>query len=158
MINATALEKFSVFDGMESSVMEKVAQISEKKSYRAGESIINEGEKADRFFLVINGNAVVERDLPPELVGRSNETVTAVHQEKAGGIFGWSSLVDPGVYTASVRSLGMSDVIEVDGKKLKEIFDAEPAAGYRFMKGLASIISWRLSDTTGRLMEKMAKG
>ena len=60
---------------------------------------------------------------------------------------GWSSVVEPSLYTLGARCIDDSKVIAIDAVKLREIFDEDKALGFKFMHATAKVVATRLTHT-----------
>ena len=65
---------------------------------------------------------------------------------ESGQVFGWSSLVESGLYTASGVCATDLKAVKIEREKLDKIFDRHPEVGFKVLKRLARVISQRLSN------------
>jgi CRP-like cAMP-binding protein len=158
MISANDLEQFPIFRGLNRNLLDKVAKLCSKRTYRAGEICVVEGAPAQYLFLLVNGEIALERHLPEKWLhyAAGIEHRGGVYTLKERQVFGWSSMVEPGVHTASARCTKDCEVIVINGKELMGILDEGGEASYQFMKRLAGVIALRLIDTSNYLMREMA--
>ena len=63
-------------------------------------------------------------------------------------MLGWSAVMEPYLYTASTWTTQQSEVIAVDGRRLRELFDAKHI-GYQVVKGIGEVVSRRFGQTVG---------
>jgi CRP-like cAMP-binding protein len=69
-----------------------------------------------------------------------------------GEAFGWSSLVNQHVYTASAVCSSPTKLIRIPSDKLNNIFETYPASGLMFFRRLAEIISKRVATSYNLLL------
>lgn len=111
-----------------------------------------EGDQAEHFYLLTNGKVSLERKLTQSWLRMEGITDIVIHTVNEGEVFGWSSLGEPSVFTATARCVESSDVVMIRGRDLMDILDLNSAEGYNFMGRLASIIASRLTETAENLM------
>jgi hypothetical protein len=62
-----------------------------------------------------------------------------------GGVLGWSWLIPPYRWLFDARALTASDIIVIDGVKLRAQCDVDPSLGYTLMKRFAVLMAERLN-------------
>ena len=100
--------------------------------------MFREGDFADYLYILEEG----ELDLT---VKREKQLFFPV--DKTGSVFGWSSLVEPNLYTAKAECVKESRVIKIDADRLMRVFQKHPAEGLTIMRRLAGVIAARLIKT-----------
>ncbi len=68
-----------------------------------------------------------------------------------GSHFGELGLLDDAPRSASVRANERTELVKVDGERLRALLDAEPAIAARFYRAVARSVSKRLRVTTDDL-------
>jgi len=63
-----------------------------------------------------------------------------------GDVFGWSSMLENGKYTASGICAADLKVLKIEKDKLIKIFRNHPEVGFKVLQRLAGVISRRLSN------------
>jgi CRP-like cAMP-binding protein len=156
MISVSDLEKFPIFSGLDRSLLTEIAKFCSKHTYRVGEVIAGEGSKAENLFLLVKGGIDIERKFPENWVPPASAGHNVVYSLQEKELFGWSSIVEPGVHTGTARCSQDSEVIIINGKQMLGILDNDGKAAYQFMKRLTTIIALRLVYTSNSLMHEMA--
>jgi CRP-like cAMP-binding protein len=156
MLPVSDLEQFPIFSGLDRSLVTKIAKFCSKRTYRVGEICATEGSKAENLFLLVKGGIDIERKFPENWIPQDGERHNIVYSLKDKELFGWSSIVEPGVHTGTARCSRDSEVIVINGKQLLDILDNDGKAAYQFMKRLTTIIALRLIYTSNSLMREMA--
>ena len=156
MFSAKDLEQFPIFQGLDRNLLTGIAKLCSKRTYPAGAICVAEGATAEFIFLLIEGEIKLERKLPEKWLQYSGERQRLIHTIKPKQLFGWSSIVEPGVHTATARCSQECEMIVINGKELLSVLDSNGEAGYHFMKRLATVIALRLIDTSNALMREMA--
>jgi CRP-like cAMP-binding protein len=109
--------------------------IAEKESYQNGEFLFREGDPASHFYILIKGRVKLT----------TGETGQMVHTvDRAGEAFGWSSLIDRDVYSASGECKQDTLLHKLDAKTLLKLVEEDPVNGLIFIKRLAGLIGKRL--------------
>jgi CRP-like cAMP-binding protein len=62
----------------------------------------------------------------------------------AGGVFGWSCLIEPHVHTATAKAVNKTELIAVDAAPLRFMLERNPSAGLEVMQRLAKLLARRL--------------
>jgi len=154
MVSADVLERFPIFSALDEQTLQNAAQACSVHTYNASELVFSEGRPAKHFYMLSSGRISIERRLSQSWLRVEGITDVVVHMVRESEVFGWSSLVEPGILTASARCVETSEVITIEREKLLQILESSTGAGYLFMRRLASIITSRLTETAERLMNQ----
>ena len=114
--------------------METANQISCPKD----ELLFREGDTAKSFFTLIQGEFKLT-------IGTTVQKVFIV--QNPGDMFGWSSLMDRNIYSATAVCTKLSEVIRFDRDKLLDLLYRNPGRGLFFFKKMTESIGKRLLDT-----------
>jgi CRP-like cAMP-binding protein len=114
--------------------------------FQPGETVFREGDPADDFFIVREGDVGVELHVP----GQGTMTIATVG---AGEILGWSWLVPPHRCAFSARAATRVRAISFDGACLRDKCDRDPALGYELLKRVAMVMADRLQATRLQLLD-----
>ena len=60
---------------------------------------------------------------------------------------GWSSVIEPYVYTLGARCIDDSKAIVFDGAMLRKLLDRDSKLAYKFMHAMAKVVATRLTHT-----------
>ena len=129
------IQEVELFKGIPSHIIDEIAEIVTEESYPAGHVLFREGDFADYLYILEEG----ELDLT---IKKGKQLSFPV--DKTGSVFGWSSLVEPNLYTAKAECVKESSVIKIDADRLMRVFQKHPAEGLTIMKRLAGVIATRL--------------
>ncbi|MBM3166792.1 MAG: cyclic nucleotide-binding domain-containing protein [Chloroflexi bacterium] len=151
MVPNEALRQYSLFKGVDDKELAKLAPLCHEKTYDAGAALFNQGNKASKLHLCKKGSV----DIIVHLTEPWGIDVT-VHKAKAGEIFGWSSLVEPHIYTASAKCSEKTEVIQIEASDLARLFEENPHLGYVVMANLSAVISSRLGEYRQKLAVEIA--
>ena len=142
------LQTSDLFAELGDEMLSRIAALCQTESYQAGAVIFSEGDPADRLYVLIEGIVTIRIQSGP---GGKSLVVQPI--EKKAGVFGWSGLASPTIYTASAVCATDVRVIAIDGEKLMALLEEFPSAGLEVMKRLVAIIGARLRRTREYLRE-----
>lgn len=118
--------------------------------FKAGEVIRREGDAANEFYVIRQGKVALEIYLPE----RGQVVLQTVG---AGEIFGWSWLIPPHEWRFDARALELTRVLALDGKCLRQKFEANPRLGYELLKRVAQVFAERLLAARLQLLDVYGK-
>ena len=144
------LKSCELFEGLETRYLEKVSALCRGGSYKEGMMIFKEGDEATELYVLTDGRVALEMEVRP--VPDRPAIPTAVEVVSKGEGFGWSSLVEPHIYTLSARCMTNCTVLAIKGDVLRKAIADDPGLGYELMERVARLISLRLAHTRLRLI------
>ena len=147
------VEQSELFRGLSQEVLKKIITFCQEAEYPRGATIIEEGDKAQHVCVLEHGLVTLRIDPP---VGKEKVMVTAIRD--AGEIFGWSTLIEPYVYTSTAVCLEPTKVIVVDGSELMRLLEENPKAGFVVMKNVSAVVASRLRKARTALTSALAPG
>jgi len=130
------IQKSDLFRGVDKKVLQEIDEIKVEESHPEGAILFVRGESANELYVLKEGRV----DLT---IGEEDQVAYVVR--KPGEAFGWSSLVNHHVYTASAICSSQCQLIKLNSDQLNQIFERNPASGLLFFKRLAEIISKRVA-------------
>jgi len=136
------IKEIDLFKGMGVEIIDEIFKISVIESYSNGDILFKQGDPAHNFYLLEQGE--IRLSIGEE--GRLSFTMSP------GDAFGWSSLADRDVYTATAECKLPSKLIKIETDKLDKIFEKYPASGLIFFKRLARVMGERLINTYDTLL------
>jgi CRP-like cAMP-binding protein len=137
------LNETEFFAGVDSEVMNKITAICQEESYPKDTVLFRKDEDAKYLFILKEGcvNLVIQ-----------NGGTLATPLTESGEVFGWSCMVEDGIYTASGICATDSRIIKIDRDQLDEIFNQHPHIGLMIIKRLGAVFSRRLSSAYSDLL------
>jgi len=131
------VKEIDLFRGIDPEVMEEIANICSEEKYTKDTVLFEKGEEAESLYILEQGtlNLVIK-----------NGGSLIYGLTESGQVFGWSSLVESGVYTASGVCATDLKAVKIEREKLERVFDRHPEVGFKVLKRLAGVISQRLSN------------
>jgi CRP-like cAMP-binding protein len=115
-----------LFSGLLPSELDRVAMVMNPLGVSAGTAICTEGEPGSEMFIIVDGEAVVERAGQP------------VAKLTSGDYFGELALLDHGPRSASVRALTDMHLYVLQDRSLTALLMELPALALKLLASLAS--------------------
>jgi len=138
MISTQLLLYYPHFSGLSGDYLVQIANISDRRQFKAGDELFVEGAPATHFCLIMSGEVNIVYRLGDDRIVNADTLIR-------GDAFGWSALVEPHRMTASCVANNNGEYIAIEAEGLRHICDANPACGYRVALGLAKLLRDRLS-------------
>ena len=127
-----------------------IAGCASNRRLDAGEYVAREGDQADEFYLIREGQLALDI-FAPQIGARRMFTV---HE---GEVAGWSWLVEPHVWKFDAQAVTPVRMIAVDGKCLRGKCELDFELGYRLFQRVARLIEGRLTATRLQLLDLYQK-
>ncbi len=151
MVSTQVLKEFGLFQGLDDSELTKIAELCNERTLDEGTLYFDQGKEAKEIHLCRSGKV--------DIVVRLREPwgiEVTVHKAGGGEVFGWSSLVEPYIYTASAKIVERTEDIYVKASDLNKLFEENTRIGYIFMRNLSAVISARLTEYRQKLSVEIA--
>jgi CRP-like cAMP-binding protein len=126
-----ALLSLDIFKGFTDSeddrrIMKKVYDALEPHDFSAGETIMEEGERGDSFYILRSGRVSVMRKTPSGDPIALSELDDSMHV-----FFGEAALVGNDKRTATVKAATECHTLKISGEDFMRICNMEPILGFR---------------------------
>jgi CRP-like cAMP-binding protein len=142
----TILTEQRFFEGMRQDLVHEVADCSHIVTANVDDYLIREGVSADHFCIIRSGRVSVEMVSP-------NRGSVRIQSVEAGDILGWSWFIPPYRYRFDGRTVKPSEVIYIDGKKLRGRCENNHELGYEIFQRMALVIAQRLQAARLQLLD-----
>jgi len=154
MVAAESLERSPFFKALRPEALELLEPISQRHSYRAGETIFGEGKETGPLRVLVKG-LVSFRQSQPE--GGSDALMGSV--ARSGDIFGVSALMGRGrAYPFTAVCLEDTEVIEVGGDQLMRLCEQRPDIGVHILQRLNEEMAERLAAAREQIRSRIQPG
>ena len=130
--------------------LEKISGLCEEESLQEQDIIFKEGAHAEKIYILNKGAVALQVHL-----SKYQDIIISTIEEK-GELFGWSALVEPKKYSATVKCLKETKVFSLSADRLEQLSKDDPLMGFVFMKKIASLIANRLSSMRNRLLSSIS--
>lgn len=147
MIPIEQLKKYEILTELDPAELKLLSGMGEAVHAREGELLIQAGLPARTLYILQEGNLMVAfRD------GR------AITFHKPGRVVGWSALVSPTNYTASVTCLTDCTLIAFPGSELLRLVQRNVTMGTKIMRNISKVLSRRLPFLQEKDRQRLRKG
>jgi len=166
MLDKNVITEFTFFSGINQEKLEPIISQFDLLEFQTNEIIFHQGDSAKNLYGVLDGEVELSIIVTDKIYRADVEFEEAVHNrleiiEKpivvdtvvSGEVFGWSSLVSPGRWTATARCSRVSKILSISADDLNDMFNKDPDLGYVVMRRLNEIIASRLQKRTDKLVE-----
>ena len=124
---AQAIKDIPLFQGMNTEQATRLAGICTVREIAFGERLFDQGNPADRLFLVLQGELTISGGHPPVTIGRVC----------AGEICGEVSLLSSKPHSATATSEGLVEAAELPQRDLEDLIRRRPDIGVIIYRNLA---------------------
>ena len=142
----SVLKAHPFLGGMADRHLHALVSCAKNVRFADGDFLCREGEQADVFYLIREGQAALEIRLP-EKGGIRVDTLGT------DDILGWSWIVAPYVWHFDARAVGGVRALVLDGKCLRNKSEEDHDLGYELLKRFAPLIEQRLTATRLQLLD-----
>ena len=117
-----------------------VSEHLELRRLKDGEILFREGDIDNRLYVIANGNLAVAHETP------EGEWVV-LHVLRSRDLAGEMGFLDGLKHTATLRSIGQTELISLDRKSLEKLIDTHPRVVYQVMRAIIRTVH----GTLGRM-------
>jgi CRP/FNR family transcriptional regulator, cyclic AMP receptor protein len=146
----TIVREQPFFRGMEEQHIELIAGCAMNVRFEKGHVIFHEGDPADHFYLIREGQVAVQVTTP-------HKGLTTVQTVGEGEILGWSWLFAPYRWHFDARAQQPTHALSFDGKCLRAKCEEDHDLGYAIYKRFMQIVTERLKATVLQLLDMYDK-
>lgn len=138
------------FSGFEEEWLNLVVGCARNQIIPEGQFLFREGEAANQFFLLREGQVALESHVP-------RREPLVIETLSKGEILGWSWLLPPYRWHFDAYARTKLHILTFDASCLRQKMEQNPAFGYELFKRFMPIAVQRLQATRMRLMDFYAK-
>lgn len=146
MLSPEELTGFTVLARLTPQQRAHVADLARIVRLEAGTRLFEEGEPAERCWLVRSGHVTLDSAVP----GRGRLPIQTVGPDE---VLGWSWLVEPHTWHFGAVADEPVVAVEINARALRRLADDDPAMGYPLVLALFEALLSRLNATRERLVE-----
>ena len=139
-----ALKSSEIFQGLTDEELDKLLPLCQEQLYEAGAVMFCEGAQCNYVQTLKSGKVALETELAISRSGAERATIDVLSE---GSSFCWSALMEPHILTSSGRCLEKTEILALDGEKLKGLLDDNPQMGYKVANNLVKVVASRLQHT-----------
>ena len=135
-------------EGLKESHIQKLTEVALEVQFGRDQVIFRQGDQSGLFYLILSGKVALEASGPGRIV--------RVQTLGEGDQLGWSSLLVEGGKHFQARTLEPVRALALDGARLRQVCEQDPAFGYQIMLKLLKIVAGRLQATRVQLLDLYA--
>jgi signal transduction histidine kinase len=139
-----ALRSSEIFQGLTDEELDKLLPLCQEQLYEEGAVMFCEGAQCNYVQTLKSGKVALETELAISRSGAERATIDVLSH---GSSFCWSALMEPHILTSSGRCLEKTEILALDGEKLKALLDENPQMGYKVANNLVKVVASRLQHT-----------
>jgi CRP/FNR family cyclic AMP-dependent transcriptional regulator len=151
LVYAHRLESLPLFHGLTPSELKLVISRFEDTSFPADHIVFNQGDPADKLYVVISGRVAIR--FKPD-----DGDVLNVAEVEHNGVFGWSAVLGRQSYTSSAICLEDCEAVYVRGDVLRKLCETHAETGVIILERLAEVIAERLRSTHAHVVDLLRQG
>lgn len=129
-------EQITVLEGLSDDEWQMIVRSSRSISFKAGETLLKEGEVDDSVYILVSGKVEV---VTARSFGRTSRIATI----DEGSVFGEVAFFDNQPRSASVRAIGDGQVLCISRKSFDKISAWNPRLAQQLLLDLGGILAYR---------------
>ena len=142
MSAADELGRIWLFEGLTEDQLNSLSPFTYRKSFEAGELIVEEGHTGNGMYLIVSGKVEA-------IKGLGTEQQQTVNSLGAGEVVGEMALLGEWPRTATVRAVEDVECLGIDRWVFLAQLERQPQVGIRMLH----ILAQKLRDSDARLVE-----
>lgn len=131
--------------GLGEAQIASLSALAGEVTFEENEVILEAGQRAAFFYLLVSGSVAVELRTP--------RYVVCVEAVGPGQAFGWSALLDHQDTVFQVRARERTVAVQLDGPALQSKFRLEPELGTEILQRTLLLVAGRVKATEIRFAE-----
>ncbi|MBI3309439.1 MAG: cyclic nucleotide-binding domain-containing protein [Candidatus Melainabacteria bacterium] len=140
------IEEHPFFKTLDEKYIEVLTGCAANETFKEGEFIFREGENADKFYLIREGQVALE-------IASPSQRPISIQTISNGDVLGFSWLFPPYRWCFDALTKSKVRAISMDGKCLRKKCEDDHALGYELQKRFGEIMAQRLQATRIQLMD-----
>jgi CRP-like cAMP-binding protein len=132
--------------GMTPQQLDRIARWGHRSLFHAGARVFSEGGKAERFWLIREGQIALDVHVP----GRGDVVIETLGP---GAVLGWSWLFPPHRWQFGATAVAQTLTVELDGAGVRRLCEEDPEIGSELYRRFMAVVVDRLQATRLRLLD-----
>ncbi len=143
-MKAEQLIGHDMFQFLRPDQMRAISNAAERVSLKAGHTIFRRGDKAEHFFIVLEGQVALR-------LQRKEGVSLLIDEVKQGAVFGSCVCFQFESYTLTAQCTEDSKLLKIQASALKELMDEDMVVGYAVQTLISQVYFKRYLDTMQKL-------
>lgn len=136
MIPKSDLQRIIILESLTDTMLDRIAPEIQLIRIPGQKTVFEEGQQADRFYMLKNGKIVLEKQI-------SSHVTVSLGAIKAGYSFGWSAIFgEP--YSFLAITAEESEIFTIEANVIMAMMESDPLMGYRVMGSLTRMMKNRM--------------
>ena len=138
------LAKIRFFAGLPAAYLRRIADIGHEETHNGAAVIFAEGDKGDKFFLILDGSVRISRMVP----GMGEEAIAVL---KSGAYFGEMALIDDVPRSAHAIAHEKCRLFVIRKEALEDLLFVDRDLAYELLWNFVRTLSGRLRETNDKM-------
>ena len=139
------LKKCALFQNLSDKQLDIVEKMCTSETFEPGTTICKQDKKGEKIYVIEAGLVGIILEVGP-LAERQVQSASKYD------VFGWSAVIEPFRYTATVKAIKKTTTLAFNGKKLHDLYLTHPKISCLISKGLTSVVARRLNEAYTQLL------
>jgi CRP/FNR family transcriptional regulator, cyclic AMP receptor protein len=151
MNSLDAIKKSFIFSSLEEGQLSEVLSITREKRFNKNEIIMQEGEKGDTMYIVVEGEVGVSKSLTMKFGDndfRQTEKVLTSFKPEDHAVFGEMALIGQDSRSASIIARSDCLFLEINRNDFITLIEAKPSLGVMILMKLSELLINRLKQSS----------
>jgi len=146
MVTTEDLKKMVILAYLEDHMLDRLTSITDVLTFTENETIFRQGDTADRFYMVKRGKVLLEQKL-------TSKITVSIGSVKPGFVFGWSTMIEEGYYSANAVCAEPSEIYSIIGNRIKTLCQKHPHMGFLLNQRLLMVLKKRYDSRTEQFIK-----
>ena len=142
---AQVLKKCDLFRHLNDEQISVIEKMCTSEVFEPGTIICKQDKKGEKIYVVEDGLVGIILEVGP----LSQRQVQSASKHD---VFGWSAMIEPFRYTATVKAIKKTTALAFNGKNLHDLYTSQPEISCLISRGLISVIARRLHEAYTQLV------
>ena len=129
------LERSSLFRGLSSEILARIAALALQRSYPSGEVVFLQGDPGDALYGVVTGRIRIS-------AGASDGREIFLNIMESGDTFGEIALLDGGLRTAAATAIVPSELVSIRREHFLAVLEREPRLALELLRLCGERLRW----------------
>ncbi len=136
--------------GMNDHQLRLLIDCAMQTRFKAGEVIFRQGETANRFYLLQEGEVILQSE--------TAEGAVEIDRVGDGDLLGWSWLFPPYIWHFTARAAVDTSAVFFYGTVLREYCERDHGLGFELFKRMSEVMTRRLQKARQSLLKSLRPG
>ncbi len=145
MSKSNILKKCALFQNLNDQQLTIIDTMYSSEVFEPGAILCKQDKKGEKVY-------VIEQGLVGILLEAGPLSKFQVQSASKYDVIGWGAMIDPFIYTATVKAIKKTTALVFKREQLQELDTKQPQIGCLISRGLVSIVAKRLHEAYNQLI------